>query len=165
MNFIKTQYMRFKLALRQSSFWFVLILIIPMSMLGIWWPVFYEWKGYSSYLMPASWFTFGLGSLAVLSLEKMFSPEKNDNYKKANSIIIVALSIIGCLFYGKALLCDLNGKPLTIIEFSGRDFCSLNVLELAIFLNILVWIWHLISKIEYDDSKPFNALGDNYDAK
>ncbi|PAR52095.1 hypothetical protein CGT93_18520 [Vibrio metoecus] len=164
MNYIKTQLSRLKAAVGTSSFWFVLLIIMPVSMLGIWWPVFFEWDSYPSYFMPASWFTFGLGSLAVLSFEKMFSPERSDTYKGANAIVIVLLSMIGCLCYGKALLCELNNKELSVVWSSNDGAFSLNVLGLAIVLNILVWVGHIISKIEYDKDMPSNALGDSYDA-
>uniref|UniRef100_UPI00404813BE hypothetical protein n=1 Tax=Vibrio anguillarum TaxID=55601 RepID=UPI00404813BE len=157
MRYIKDQLKRLKKAFGDFNFWVVMVLTIPLSMLGIWWPVFFNWDSYNSIWMPASWFTFGLGTLSVLSIEKLFSSDDDDSYKGANSIVIVACSILGCLFYGKALQYELNEHSLRVLL--DTEFLKLDILELAIILNLFVWFWHCISKNCYNNDSASNALG------
>lgn len=157
MKYIRDQWIRFTKAFFDSSFWAIMLIIVPMSMLGVWWPVVFNWDNYPSIWMPASWFTFGLGSFSVLAIEKLFSAENSDSYKGANSIVIVVCSIIGCLLYGKALQNELNGSDL-IILLDVNHF-KINVLDLAIYLNVFVWFWHCISKNDYNNDSASNALG------
>jgi hypothetical protein len=124
-------------------------------MLGIWWPVWFEWTGYDKYLMPAAWFTFGLGSLATIFIQRSFMAEELDSYKRANFIFIAFFCLIGAIFYGKALGFELGGKSLEAF------FLGLDILQLAIILNVVVWIWNLISRSAFDDSG--NPLGDEYE--
>jgi hypothetical protein len=56
MSYISTQINRFCSAFCDSTFWAEILVIIPLSLLGIWWPVLFEWSGYQSYFMPAVWF-------------------------------------------------------------------------------------------------------------
>lgn len=156
MSYCKTQFNRTCNALKMSSFWCEVLVLIPISMLGIWWPVWFEWSGYDKYLIAAAWFTFGLGSLATIMLQRSFMAEILDNYKRANLIFIVIFCLLGAIFYGKALLYEIEGKPL--VEF----FLGLNILQWAISINVLVWVWNLVSNSDYDTSAG-NPLGENYE--
>ncbi|MGR5368158.1 hypothetical protein [Photobacterium damselae] len=157
MNYFCSQINRLLKALFTSSFWYVVIIVIPVSMLGIWWPVFFKWLNYDSYLMPESWFTFGVGSLAVISIERLFMREDDDCFKYPNAIIIVALSIVGALFYGKALLIELKSEEHLPI------FLDIGYLGLAIIINVFVWVWNIFSRNTYDSQNATNSLGESYD--
>lgn len=155
MTYFKTQGNRFLNALAVSGFWAEVFVLIPISMLGIWWPVWFEWRGYASYLMPAAWFTFGLGSLATIFIQRSFMGEETDSYRKANLIFVTLCCVIGAICYGKALMYELADKPLDNI------FLCFNLLHLAIFLNIFVWIWNVTSRSKFDQSG--SPLGEDYE--
>lgn len=157
MSYFKTQWERLCQALKRSSFWSEVLILIPISMLGIWWPVWFDWTGYDKYLIPAAWFTFGLGSLATIFLQRCFMSETLDDYKNANMIFVALFSIIGAMFYGKALVLALDNKELVIL------FMNFNILEVAIILNIFVWIWNLISRGCFDRQSAGNPLGESHD--
>ncbi len=156
MAYFRTQISRFSVAGRKSLFWAEMLLILPISMLGIWWPVWFQWTGYDKYLMPAAWFTFGLGSLATIFIQRSLMPDAEDIYKRANVIIITIFCLLGAIFYGKALVLELDKKPL-------ENICiGIDALELAILLNVVVWIWHFVSRSDFDNTDAGNSLGDKY---
>ncbi|WP_350996446.1 hypothetical protein [Shewanella sp. TB7-MNA-CIBAN-0143] len=157
MSFFKFQGHRIINAFFKSAFWKEIIILIPFSMVGIWWPVWFDWPGYSSYLLPAAWFTFGIGSLVSIMLHRSFMTEDTDRFKYANTIVVILLSIIGGLFYGKALSMNLQNKELDCL------FLNLNFLEWAIVLNVFVWIWNLISTSDFDSKDSGSPLGENHD--
>ncbi|WP_137165415.1 hypothetical protein [Salinimonas lutimaris] len=157
MSYLLVQIKRTWLALKDGVFWAECLLIIPLSMLGIWWPVWFKWTGYTEYLEPAAWFTFGIGSIAAIIIRRSILSESRDNYKLLNTIFILFLGILSGLFYGKSLTTKLDGEDLSII------FWCFDMLDIAITLNILVWLWHFISIDDYDDSKPVSSLGESYD--
>jgi hypothetical protein len=157
MSYISTQINRFCSAFCDSTFWAEILVIIPLSLLGIWWPVLFEWSGYQSYFMPAVWFTFGLGSLATIFIRRSLLPESKDDFKIVNTIFITILCLVGALLYGKSLITNLNGNALVEI------FCGIDLLGMAIILNIFVWIWNLISNSDFDTTNAGNSLGDSYD--
>lgn len=155
MSYFKTQKNRIKNAPKISLFWGELLVLIPISMLGIWWPVWFEWSGYISYFMPAAWFTFGVGSLATILFQRGFMGDESDSYRRANFIFIALLCLIGGICYGKALIYELENKSVEGL------FCGLTILHLAIFLNVLVWVWHFISSNTFDNNG--NPLGEEYE--
>jgi hypothetical protein len=157
MAYFSTQIKRLCEACGKSLFWAEMFVIIPVSMLGIWWPVWFQWTGYDRYLMPSAWFTFGLGSLATIFIKRSLMSDSEDIYKRANIIFVSIFCLLGAILYGKALIFELDKKPPEDI------FISVYALELAILLNVIVWIWHFVSRSEFDNTNPGNSLGEKYD--
>lgn len=154
MNYLSSLFcIRLWKAIASIKFWIEGFLVFALSGIGIWWPWWFEWKGYNNILNPEPWFTYGLATLMIILGQRLFMKDSDDIFILPNKLIIAVLTLFGGILYGKSVLKYFVFDPKNISKF---DY-SLTVY--AIVITLIAWVLHFIGRNEYDNEDPVNALG------
>jgi hypothetical protein len=113
----------------------------------------FNWNGSEVFLHPAPWFTFGVATLMIIIANRLFMPEKDDKYLMANRLVLLVLSFIAVLMYGKSL-----HEYVNFVSFNGSEFDFIYT-KGAIVLTIFVWFVNYIHVDKFDESDLVNPLG------
>lgn len=153
MEYFKSLFGRIFRAIGTWRFWAQAFLVFGLSGLGIWWPLFFEWKGYTSFFYPASWFTYGVATLMIIVGQRLFMKESDDNQIMPNRLVLMISSIIGAVLYGKSVGNYINYKasPTTYFDYSLTKYACL--------ITVVAWIIHETGKNDYDKFNNKNVLG------
>lgn len=153
MDYFKSLFERFFSAIGTWKFWAQASLVFGLSGLGIWWPLFFEWKGYDNFFYPVSWFTYGVATLMIIVGQRLFMKESDDNQIMPNRLVLLICSIFGAVLYGKSV-----GKFLNF-DFSSNVEFDYSLTHYACLLTVIAWVIHETGKNEYDKVNNKSVLG------
>lgn len=153
MTYIISLFIRFINAIKKLKFWAECLMVFGFSGLGIWWPIWFEWKGYGEIFYPEPWFTYGLATLMIIVGQRFFMKESDDQHIMSNRFVLIILSLIGSIMYGKSVI-----KYLEFIPTDQNNF-DYSLTKYACTATVCAWIIHFIGKNEYDNINNTDVLG------
>ncbi|WP_026843197.1 hypothetical protein [Citrifermentans bremense] len=155
MDYIGSLFKRLWNALATLKFWTEGLIVFILGGLGIWWPLFFNWKGYENFFYPEPWFTYGLATLMVILGQRLFMKEEDDTYIMPNRLILFVLVLTGSLMYGKSVKQYFefvaDGKHKTVFDYSLTRY--------GMFTTLFAWIIHVVGDNKFDSKDASNALG------
>jgi hypothetical protein len=140
-------------ALTQGRFWEELLVVIPLSLLGIWWPWWFDWKDADDLLRPVPWFTFGMATLMTILAKRFFMESKDDEYLKVNKFILLIVSFYASILFGLSMLNHLGNQS------NLNYFFDVSNTSIAICLTAFAWFLNFVSSNDFDEIDMFSSLG------
>lgn len=153
MSYFKAFFIRSWRAIRTIPFWVELLVVLPLSCLGVWFPWLFDWSGSENILNPSPWFTFGVATLMIIIANRLFMPEEKDKFLMANKLVLLIPTFAAVIIYGKSLHDFINFVPSKGVVF---DY---SYIKLAILLTIFVWLVNYIHVDKFDNKNANAPLG------
>jgi len=155
MDYICSLFKRLCKAFASLKFWTEGLIVFVLGGLGIWWPLYFNWKGYDNFLYPEPWFTYGLATLMIILGQRLFMKENDDTYIMPNRLVLFVLILTGSLMFGKSvkLYFEYNNCTKHAASF---DY---SLTKYGMWITLIAWVVHFIGHNRYDDENAKNALG------
>ena len=134
-------------------FWVELLVVLPLSCLGIWLPWLFNWTGSEIFLNPVPWFTFGVAALMIILTNRLFMPEEEDKYLMANRLVLILACVIAAIMYGKSMHDFINVTPNSVEEFDYKNTKN------AIYITLVVWFINYVHVDKFDSTSVSSPLG------
>lgn len=157
MDYFISLFKRFCVAFTSLKFWTEGLIVFVLGGLGIWWPLYFNWKGYNNFFYPEPWFTYGLATLMIILGQRLFMKEEDDIHIMPNRLILFILILAGSLMFGKSvkLYFDFTNDTTRNLSF---DY---SLTKYGMFITLLAWVIHFIGNNKYDDKNANDVLGGN----